>query len=147
MMLAPSMVGTRARSWCGMAMLLAGGLGLLSGCATQRERGNPAPGARTQALTVPQLRTMLDEGEAIGVIIGQIEGSGTVYRLTTEQREALRANGMPASLLGLMQSTYDHAIAKHPDLATSNDRWIKIGDYWYGGLPAGWPRDWVVGAP
>ena len=32
----------------------------------------------------------------------------------------------------------------NPDLATSDDGWIKSGDYCYGGLPAGWPREWAV---
>jgi len=38
-------------------------------------------------------------------------------------------------------------VKAHPELATSNARWTEIDGYWYGGLPYGWPREWVVGAP
>jgi hypothetical protein len=124
---------------------------LVGACATQGPGGKApagnAPTARPQVLTVPHLQSQLQEGEAIGVILSEIESSGTVYRLTTWQRENLRGAGMPLAVLGYMQNTYDNAIRKNPDLAKSDERWIKIGDYWYGGLPAGWPRDWVVGAP
>ena len=43
-----------------------------------------------------------------------------------------------------MQDTYDRAIQKNPALAKPDEHWIKMGDSWYGGLPASWPRDWVV---
>lgn len=125
--------------------LCALGAVLLGGCASGPRSATPA--VRPQVLTVPQLTTMVQNGEAIGVILGRIDGSGTVYRLSTEQRADLRANGMPAGVLSRMELTYQRAIAKNPDLAKSDKQWIQIGDYWYGGLPAGWPRDWVVGAP
>jgi len=51
---------------------------------------------------------------------------------------------MPVSILGLMQDTYDRAIQKNPALAKPAEHWIKMGDSWYGGLPAGWSRDWVA---
>jgi len=51
---------------------------------------------------------------------------------------------MPVSILGLMQDTYDRALQKNPALAKSAEHWIKMGDSWYDGLPASWPRDWVV---
>jgi len=118
---------------------------LLAACATRREHSNVAPAARPQPVTVAKLQTMLDEGEAIGVILAEMESSGTIYRLTLAERDALREEGMPAAILSFMQESYDRAIRQHPELAKSNDRWIKVGDYWYGGLPAGWPRDWVTG--
>jgi hypothetical protein len=39
-----------------------------------------------------------------------------------------------------MEITYDEAIRRDPSLLTSDAKWIKVGDYWYGGAPAGWPR-------
>ena len=114
---------------------------LLAACAARREHAGVAPAARPEPVTVPRLQTMLDEGEAIEVILAEMESSGTVYRLTTAERDALRSEGMPVSILSFMEESYDRAIRRHPELAKSNDRWIKVGDYWYGGLPAGWPRD------
>jgi len=120
---------------------------LIAGCASHGARPKPGPDARPELVTVPQLQKMLEQGETVGAILGKIDGSGTVYRLTTEQRAGLRAAGMPAAILGKMEITYQHAITTNPALAKSDERWIKRGDYWYGGLPAGWPREWVVGAP
>jgi hypothetical protein len=120
---------------------------LMAACASHGARPKPGPAARPELVTVPQLRTMVEQGETIGAILGRIDGSGTVYRLTTDQRAGLREAGMPAAILSKMEITYQHAITVNPALAKSDDRWIKRGDYWYGGLPAGWPREWVVGAP
>jgi hypothetical protein len=120
---------------------------VLAACASHSPSTKPAPGATPELLTVPQLQRMLELGETVGAILGRIDASGTVYRLTTEQRAGLRAAGMPAAILGKIEITYQHAITANPALAKSDDRWIKRGDYWYGGLPAGWPREWVVGAP
>src|SRR5262245_14549790 len=118
---------------------------LLPACAAQRAHSRGAPATRPRPVTVAKRQTMLDEGEAIPVILGEMESSGTVYRLTLAERDALREEGMPAAILSWMQESYDRAIRRHPELAKSNDRWIKVGDYWYGGLPAGWARDWVSG--
>jgi hypothetical protein len=118
---------------------------LFAACAARREHTGVAPAARPAPVTVPKLQTMLDEGEAIDVIISSMESSGTIYRLATAERDALRSEGMPAAILSFMQESYERAIRRHPELARSNDRWIKVGDYWYGGLPAGWPHDWVSG--
>ena len=120
---------------------------LIAACASHGARPQPGPDSRPELVTVPQLQRMGEQGETIGVILSKIDSSGTVYRLTTEQRAALRASGMPAAILSKMEITYQHAITANPALAKSDDRWIKRGDYWYGGLPAGWPREWVVGAP
>jgi hypothetical protein len=143
MKLAPSVIGTRVRAPARMLLLVVGTV-LVAACAAERGGAKPAPGARPSVVTVPQLATMVQNGEAISVIVSEIQGSGTVYRLTPEQRARLRADGMPASILGLMENTYLHAIRQQPSLATSDERWIKIGEYWYGGLPAGWPREWVA---
>jgi hypothetical protein len=120
---------------------------LVAACASHGPSPKATPAPRPEPLTVPDLRKMLEQGETVGTILGRIDSSGTVYRLTTQQRAGLRAAGMPAAILGKMEITYQHAITVNPDLAKSDDRWIRRGDYWYGGLPAGWPREWVVGAP
>jgi hypothetical protein len=145
MMLAP-VVRTRLRSSAGVATSVAF-IVMLAACATHSGGGTAASTSRPEALTVSQLKSMLSEGEAIGVILGRIDESGTVYRLTSEQWMKLSDAGMPGAILSKMQLTYDEAIRRHPDLAKSDQQWIKIGNYWYGGLPAGWPREWVFGTP
>jgi hypothetical protein len=128
-------------------LLLAAALAL-GACAARREAPPAAvPEARPEVLTVPALQDMVEQGEPVNVLYARIQGSGTVYRLTTKQAKDLRADGMPASLLSLMELTYQHAVQKNPALASSNEHWHEIDGYWYGGLPYGWPRDWVVGAP
>jgi hypothetical protein len=120
------------------------GLLLLAACAAHTTRGGDGtPAARPAVVTVQRLKTLLLEGETTPALMAEIDQSGTVYRLTTEQRESLRADGMPPALLSRMQETYEGALRAHPDLAKSNDQWLKIGDYSYGGLPAGWPREWL----
>ena len=114
----------------------------MAGCATRTKRH--ADPAYAEVVTVPHLQDQLERGEAYGVLLSEIERSGTVYRLTTQQRAELRASGMPVSLLGFIQNTYERAIRARPELATSDEHWRKIGDYWYGGPPVGWPRDWLV---
>ncbi len=135
MMLAPSVVGTRVGR-ASITTLLVIGVPLPATCATQGGRATAAPAARPQVVTVPYLKTMVQNGDAVSVIISEIEGSGTVYRLTPERRAGLRADGMPVSILGLMQDTSDRAIQKNPALAKSDEHWIQMGDSWYGGLPA-----------
>jgi hypothetical protein len=98
-------------------------------------------------LTVPQLDEMVQQGTPLGVILGKIDASGTVYRLTPQQRADLRASGMPATILSYIEQTYQHAIQKNPDLEKSDAQWTQVDGYTYGGLPYGWPREWVVGAP
>jgi len=84
---------------------------------------------------------MLEQGAAISTIISEIDSSGTIYRLTPDMRNRLRSDGMPSAILSRMEETYDRAIRRDPSLATSDAKWIKVGDYWYGGAPAGWPRE------
>ncbi|HXJ34303.1 MAG TPA: hypothetical protein VMS22_09740 [Candidatus Eisenbacteria bacterium] len=118
-----------------------------AGCAAGPSGKTAAGGPTPQFLTVPQLNNLLQMGTPLGVIFGKIDGSGTIYRLTTQQEKDLRANGMPASLLSYIEQGYQHAILVNPELAKSDEKWKEIDGYWYGGTPAGWPRDWVVGAP
>lgn len=126
------------------AALLASACG--GGASTKAASARPAPTTQS-VLTIDQLNDMLDNGEAISVIISRIQGSGTIYRLTTDQQKDLRANGMPAAIMSMIELGYQHAIQANPDLAKSDAQWHEIDGYWYGGTPFGWPRDWVVGAP
>ena len=138
---------TRAR-FLGAALLLAAYSALLAACAAHRESAPAsAAAARPTVLTVPELKRMLEQGTTVGVIYGQMQGSGTVYRLSPRQSKDLRAAGMPASLLSFMELTYEHALQQNPALGKSDEKWTEIDGYWYGGLPYGWPREWVVGAP
>src|SRR5262249_59642517 len=76
---------------------------LMAACASHGTSPKPAPTSRPEIVSVPQLQRMLEQGETVGAILGKIDGSGTVYRLSTEQRAALRASGMPAAILGKME--------------------------------------------
>ncbi len=135
----------RAISAAGV-LLLAAGPALLAGCAAQRKT-TPATAARPQVVTVPQLLDMQSQSTPPGVIYGKIQGSGTVYRLTPAQRDSLQTNRVPNAILSYIQLGYEHAIQQNPALAKSDAHWTQLNGYWYGGLPFGWPREWVVGAP
>jgi len=115
----------------------------LAGCAATRSQETAAP----ELVTVPALVEMAAQGTLISTMYGEVQRSGTVYRLTLAQRAAMRDAGVPASLLGSLQLGYEHAIRANPSLATSDEQWHEIGGFWYGGLPFGWPREWVVGGP
>jgi hypothetical protein len=131
-----------------IGVLVAGCVVLLAACGPpSRRRATPSAGAAPRILTVPQIEQMVQRGAPPAVIFGEMERSGTVYRLTEQQTEDLRAVGMPAALISQMELTYQHAIGKNPALATSGNYWAELDGYWYGGLPLGWPRDWVARAP
>src|SRR5262245_43801229 len=116
-LLVPCRVGPRASVVPVIAALV------LSACTGGTGHTPTAPAPPPAVVTVPELQNMLLAGEAPSVVLGEIERSGTVYRLTTEQRANLRAAGMPAAILSSMETTYANAIAKQPALATSNERW------------------------
>jgi hypothetical protein len=118
----------------------------LAACGPPTRRPTAAPSG-PKLLTVPAIERMVQMGMQPPVIMGEMRKSGTVYNLTTQQTRDLRAVGMPASLINQMQLTYQHALRKNPALANSGKYWTQVDGYWYGGLPLGWPRDWVVGAP
>src|SRR5262245_59959351 len=82
----------------------------------------PAPGAPTtggKLLTVPAIERMVQMGTPPNVILGEMQKSGTVYNLTSQQMRDLRAVGMPATLIGQMQATYQYAVRKNPKLASA----------------------------
>ena len=103
--------------------------------------------AKTEVLTVQQVQAMVNQGMSFTDIMGEIQQSGTVYRLTDDQSQKLRGSAFSATLLSFMKLTYTHAIEANPALKSSNAQWHQIDGYWYGGRPFGWPEAWVVGAP
>jgi hypothetical protein len=118
----------------------------IAGCSGGSRRATlPAGGPRI--LTVPKIERMMQMGTAPSVIVAEIQRSGTVYNLTAQQTKDLRAVGMPATLINQMQRTYQNAIRRNPRLASSGSYWTQVDGYWYGGVPVGWPRDWVTGGP
>ncbi len=118
---------------------------LLGGCAPKRT-ARPVPGGR-KILTVPAIERMVQMGTSPSVIYAEMQRSGTVYNLTTQQVRDLRAVGMPPSLISQMQLTYQYAVKKNPQLANTGRYWTQVDNYWYGGVPLGWPRDWVATGP
>ena len=119
---------------------------LAAACASTGKPTTTAP-AKTQVLTVQQILTMTEQGRSFEEIMGEIQQTGTVYKLTDDQAQRLRGSSFSATLLSFMQLTYVHAIEANPALGASNDQWHQIDGYWYGGRPFGWPEPWVVGAP
>ena len=118
---------------------------LVSACAG-RQPAAQTPRATPKVLTVQEIVRLAEMGNATTTITGEIQESGTVYRLTDTQAAKLRAS-LPATLLSFMQLTYVHAVEVNPDLGKSNDKWTQVEGYWYGGTPFGWPKEWVIGAP
>jgi hypothetical protein len=128
-----------------MAFFIAASVLSIAGCSGGRRRlAVPAGGPRI--LTVPKIERMMQMGTAPSAIVDEIQRSGTVYNLTAQQTKDLRAVGMPVALINQMQLTYQNAIRRNPRLATSGNYWTQVDGYWYGGIPVGWPRDWVTGA-
>lgn len=119
---------------------------LVAGCGGPKRPVRPGVGG-TKILTVPAIERMVQMGTSPTVIYGEMQRSGTVYNLTTQQVRDLRAVGMPPSLISQMQLTYQYALKKNPQLASTGRYWTQIDNYWYGGVPLGWPRDWVASGP
>jgi len=122
-------------------------LAALLATACARQTATPRAAAQPEVLTVPKLSRMAEMGEQPAIMMGEIQRTGTVYRLTSDQEKDLQASGFPPGIVSFMNLTYEHAIQKNPDLAKSDAQWHQIDGYWYGGTPFGWPQDWVIGAP
>jgi hypothetical protein len=119
---------------------------LLAGCGGPKRPVRPGAGG-AKILTVPAIERMVQMGTSPAVIYGEMQRSGTVYNLTTQQVRDLRAVGMPPSLISQMQLTYQYALKKNPKLANTGRYWTQVDNYWYGGVPLGWTRDWVASGP
>ncbi len=130
------------------ALRLAAGVSLLPwlalACANATLPKNPLP---PTVLTVAELAAMARQGASLAALYAAVERSGTVYRLTPEQSERMRAAGVPPALVGDLELTYEHAIRTNPALEWSDEHWHQVDGFWYGGIPYGWPREWVFGTP
>ena len=118
---------------------------LAAGCGGTRPV-RPAPGG-PKLLTVPALERMVQMRTPTSRVLAEMERSGTVYNLTAQQVRDLQAVGTPPAIISRMQATYQHALRKNPRLASTGQYWANVDNYWYGGLPLGWPPEWVLGAP
>ena len=106
-----------------------------SGCAAF-SGGCPDP------VTVAQILDMSKAGTPTDQIISKIKASGTVYRLKASQLAELQTKGVPAVVIDYMQQTYVDAVKR--DAEYENWRhWTMCDDYWYGGVPFGWPYETV----
>ncbi len=114
---------------------------LLVACAGQKPGSSVVPAG---VVTVPDLLAMARQGVPLVTMYAAVERSGTVYRLTPEQSQRMRAAGVPPSLVGDLELTYEHAIRTNPALEVSDAYWHLVDGFWYGGVPYGWPREWVV---
>jgi len=127
------------------AFLVAASVLSIVGCSGGTRRAS-LPVGGPKILTVPKIERMMQMGTPQSAIADEIRRSGTVYNLTVQQTKDLRAVGMPPSLISQMQITYRNAVSRNPRLATSGNYWTQVDGYWYGGIPVGWPRDWVTGS-
>ncbi len=108
---------------------------LLAGCTTLGF-GRPAP------VTVDQVLAMSRAGQPAPEIVSKMRESGTVYRLTAGQLSKLHDEGVPDPVIDYMQETYLASVRQRQALDDWDD-WTAVDGYWYGGLPYGWPGDWV----
>src|SRR5262245_59019271 len=98
-----SRAGARART-AAVAVIIGGLLALTSGCSSGPRRASTSPSG-PKVLTVPAIERMVQMGTQPAVIVGEIQKSGTVYRLTSQQTRDLRAVGMPPGLIHQMEAT------------------------------------------
>ena len=93
-------------------------------------------------VTVPQVVQMSKAGFSADEIIRQMKASGTVYRLQASQLAKLKEDGVADAVINHMQQTYLDAVKR--DASYEDWRhWSSLDDYWYGGVPYGWPHDRV----
>jgi len=111
---------------------------LLSACASLRV---PGTGERWgHPVSVTEIVTLSQAGVDPEIIVKKIEWGGTVYNLTGEQYDAIRAAGVTPRVIHHMHGTYEQAVEKYPNLA--DDRYLACwhlgaDGYWYGGGPWG----------
>lgn len=118
---------------------------LLPGCGGG-PRVRPQAGG-PKLLTVPAIERMVQMRTPTSKILAEMQRSGTVYNLTTQQVRDLQAVGTPPAIISRMQQTYQYALRRNPRLASTGQYWAQVDNYWYGGLPLGWSPEWVLGAP
>ncbi len=106
----------------------------MAGCATLREVPRP--------VRVPEIVELSKGGMPADEIIAKMRASGTVYRMTASQLADLQQQGVAGAVVDYMQQTYIDAVKR--DAAYGEWRhWSRYHDYWYGGVPYGWPYERV----
>jgi hypothetical protein len=105
-----------------------------SGCVSSFPHPSP--------VTVAQILDMSAIGFPADEIISRIKASGTVYRLKASQLTELAEKGVPAAVIDYMQQTYIDAVKRDAAYEGWN-YWTMSDDYWYGGVPFGWPYDTI----
>ncbi len=107
----------------------------VGGCRTRDAR-------RTEAVTVPEIVRMSQEGVPPDQIIERIDRSGTAYRLSASQLADLGDRGVPEEVLDHMQETYLQAVRQERSFEDMR-YWTPLRDgYLYGGYPFGWPDNY-----
>jgi hypothetical protein len=106
---------------------------LLGGCMTLKNAlHGPDP------VSVAEVVDMSRAGVPSTEIIGEMQRSGTVYRLNAAQLADLRQQGVSDDVIDYMQKTYLQAVALDSAFA-ADDPWTMEGDgFMYGGYPYGW---------
>ncbi len=89
-------------------------------------------GPPAKLVTVSQILQMSQEGVPPRQIIGRIQGSGSVYRLSEPQRRGLERRGVAPIVVDYMSRTYENAVSKDPE-RKSWEHWTQYDSYWYGG--------------
>jgi hypothetical protein len=98
-------------------------------------------------VSVAEIVDMSRAGVPSTEIIGEMQRSGTVYRLTAAQLADLRQQGVSDDVIDYMQKTYLQAVAVDSAFA-ADDPWTMEDDgFLYGGYPYGWGPGpvWVRG--
>lgn len=91
---------------------------------------------------VPEVIQMSKAKVPADAIIEKMRESGMAYRLTASQIADLHEQGVPDPVLDYMQQTYLNA-ERYDQALVDWNRWSWAdGDFWYGGWPYGWPREW-----
>src|SRR5689334_6496258 len=88
-----------------VVVMAAAAMAFASACTSSPKATVPA---KTEVLTVQQVQNMVDQGLSFTDIMGEIQQSGTVYRLTDDQSQHLRGSAFSATLLSFMELTYTH---------------------------------------
>lgn len=116
----------------GCTILVAVGM---AGCAVLGDT-HPRP------VKVPDVVEMSKSGIPAAEIIAKMRASGAVYRMQASQLVELKARGVASEVIDYMQQTYLDAVKR--DASYEEWRhWSQYDDYWYGGVPYGWPYERV----
>lgn len=95
--------------------------------------------AGPERVSVAEVVDMSRAGVPSSEIIGEMERSGTVYRLSASQLADLRQQGVADDTIDYMQQSYLEAVAADAAFADDGPWTMENDGFWYGGVPYGWP--------